>query len=102
MRLPSTSVNREERDHSSLQERTGPAPAAPLLMNNYVRCAHYPWHASRHGFLQKWPPRRRRGPPYSIVCTRYCEANSENLTNNNKVLETARGAGGWDGFQQRG
>jgi len=43
----------EERDHSSLQERTGPTSAAPLLIDPYVRCAYYPWHASTHGFLQK-------------------------------------------------
>jgi hypothetical protein len=36
-----------------LQERTGPTPAAPLLMNDYVRCAGCSWHASTHGFLQK-------------------------------------------------
>ena len=51
--LPSTSVNGEQKDHSSLQERTDRTPAAPLLIDHYLRCAYYPWHASTHGFLQE-------------------------------------------------
>src|SRR5215207_4929618 len=57
------------------------SPAAPRLVDHYVRRAYGPWHTSTHGSLQKWPPGRRRGPPYPIICTCYSEANSENLNN---------------------
>jgi hypothetical protein len=60
------------------------SPAAPRLVDHYVRRAYCPRHTSTHGFLEEWPPGRRRGPPDPIICTCYSEANCGILTNNNK------------------
>jgi hypothetical protein len=81
--------------HRNKCSRTGPcaplwtspdgttlSPAAPQPVDHYLCCANCPWHTSTHEFLQKWPPGRRRDPPYPIVCTCYSEAKCGDLTNN--------------------